>query len=99
MRMVGTAQEPELAFLPWDIPLEAWPEDLVVALPRGISRHIVRFVRLNGIVYAIKEAERELVEREYHLLGELQLARSLVLRPLAPSVIALMLTAKSFPAR
>jgi hypothetical protein len=72
MRMVGTAQEPELAFLPWDIPLEAWPEDLVVALPRGISRHIVRFDRLNGIVYAIKEAERELVEREYHLLGELQ---------------------------
>jgi hypothetical protein len=72
MRMVGTAQEPELAFLPWDIPLEQWPEDLVVALPRGISRHIVRFVRLNGIVYAIKEAERELVEREYHLLGELQ---------------------------
>jgi hypothetical protein len=72
MRMVGTAQEPELAFLPWDIPLEEWPEDLVVALPRGISRHIVRFVRLNGIVYAIKEAELELVEREYHLLGELQ---------------------------
>lgn len=72
MRMVGTAQEPELAFLPWDIPLEQWPEDLVVALPRGISRHIVRFVRLNGIVYAIKEAELELVEREYHLLGELQ---------------------------
>jgi len=72
MRMVGTAQEPELAFLPWDIPLEQWPEDLVVALPRGISRHIVRFVRLNGIVYAIKEAEFELVEREYYLLGELQ---------------------------
>lgn len=72
MRMVGTAQEPELTFLPWDIPLEQWPEDLVVALPRGISRHIVRFVRLNGIVYAIKEAELELVEREYSLLGELQ---------------------------
>jgi len=72
MRMVGTAQEPDLAFLPWDTPLEEWPEDLVVALPRGISRHIVRFVRLNGIVYAIKEAEYELVEREYNLLGELQ---------------------------
>jgi hypothetical protein len=72
MRMVGTAQEPDLAFLPWDTPLEEWPEDLVVALPRGISRHIVRFVRLNGIVYAIKEAEFELVEREYNLLGELQ---------------------------
>jgi len=72
MRMVGTAAESELAFLPWDTPLEEWPDDLVVALPRGISRHIVRFVRINGIVYAIKEAELELVEREYHLLNELQ---------------------------
>jgi len=70
--MVGTAQEPDRAFLPWEIPLESWPEDLVVALPRGISRHIVRFVRLNGIVYAIKETEFELVKREYYLLGELQ---------------------------
>jgi|GEM_PF-4816480 hypothetical protein len=34
--MVGTAQEPERAFLPWEIPLEAWPEDLVLALPLGI---------------------------------------------------------------
>jgi len=57
MRLVGIAAEPELAFLPWDMPLEEWPEDLVVALPRGISRHIVRFVRINGVVYAIKEAE------------------------------------------
>ncbi|MGB4324740.1 MAG: DUF4032 domain-containing protein [Candidatus Nanopelagicales bacterium] len=72
MRMVGTATEPELAFLPWDTPLEEWSDDLVVALPRGISRHIVRFVRINGIVYAIKEAELELVDREYHLLNELQ---------------------------
>ena len=72
MRLVGIAAEPELAFLPWDVPLEEWPEDLVVALPRGISRHIVRFVRINGVVYAIKEAELELVEREYHLLHELQ---------------------------
>ena len=72
MRIVGTATEPELAFLPWDTPLEEWPDDLVVALPRGISRHIVRFVRINGIVYAIKEAELELVDREYHLLNELQ---------------------------
>ena len=33
----------------------ALDSDLVVALPRGISRHIVRFVRINGIVYAVKE--------------------------------------------
>lgn len=69
--MTGIASEPQLAFLPWDRPLETWPEDLVVALPRGISRHIVRFVRLEGVVYAIKEVEWELAEREYRLLTEL----------------------------
>lgn len=71
MQMTGVATEPQLAFLPWDNPLEEWPEDVVVALPRGISRHIVRFVRLEGTVYAIKEVEWELAEREYRLLTDL----------------------------
>ena len=33
----------------------AWPADTLVALPRGISRHVVRFVRVDGAVYAVKE--------------------------------------------
>jgi hypothetical protein len=70
--MTGSLQEPELAFLPWDLPLEEWPEDLVVALPRGISRHIVRFVRINGVVYAVKEVEEAFAQREYELLFDLQ---------------------------
>ena len=71
MRMSGLATEPELAFLPWNVPLEEWPEDVVVALPRGISRHIVRFVRIDGTVYAIKEIEQHFADREYALLGDL----------------------------
>jgi hypothetical protein len=71
MELTGNPDEPELAYLPWRMPLEEWPDDQVVALPRGISRHIVRFVRLNGIVYAIKEVEQPLAEREYHLLLDL----------------------------
>ncbi|HEU5242340.1 MAG TPA: DUF4032 domain-containing protein, partial [Ornithinibacter sp.] len=39
--------DPALLDLPWRVPLEAWPEDLLAALPRGISRHVVRFVRLS----------------------------------------------------
>ena len=69
--MTGNIVEPELAFLPWDLPLEEWSEDLVVALPRGISRHIVRFVRLKGVVYAIKEIEQHFADREYALLLDL----------------------------
>ncbi|MDO8308828.1 MAG: DUF4032 domain-containing protein [Actinomycetota bacterium] len=72
MRLTGSLDEPELAFLPWSTALEEWPDDLVVALPRGISRHIVRFVRLNGVVYAIKEVEQHYAQREYELLFDLQ---------------------------
>lgn len=72
MRMTVAINEPELAFLPWDLMLEEWPEDLVVALPRGISRHIVRFVRISGMVYAIKEVEEHFADREYDLLADLQ---------------------------
>ena len=32
--------------LPWHLPLEEWGDDVVVPLPRGISRHVVRIVRL-----------------------------------------------------
>jgi hypothetical protein len=71
VRLTGSLDEPDLAFLPWTTPLEEWPEDLVVALPRGISRHIVRFVRINGVVYAIKEVEAHYAQREYELLFDL----------------------------
>ena len=71
VRLTGSPSEPELAFLPWALPLEEWPDDLVVALPRGISRHVVRFVRINGVVYAIKELEAPFAQREYALLFEL----------------------------
>lgn len=70
--MTGSPMDPDLAFLPWNVPLEEWPEDTVVALPRGISRHIVRFVKLNGVVYAIKEIEQYYADREYGLLFDLQ---------------------------
>lgn len=71
MQMTGVADQPQLAFLPWNSPLETWPADVVVALPRGISRHVVRFVRIEGAVYAIKEVEFELAAREYRLLTDL----------------------------
>lgn len=61
----------DLLTLPWSTPLEDWPKDLLVSLPRGISRHIVRFARIGGIVYAIKEIFPALAEREYMLLRDL----------------------------
>lgn len=57
--------------LPWDRPLEEWSLDLVVALPRGISRHVVRFVRVNAVTYAVKEVEPRPAHREYALRFDL----------------------------
>ncbi len=71
LRVTAAAGEHDLLFLPWDIALEDWPESTIVALPRGISRHIVRFVRLTGDVYAVKETIEPIAQHEYDLLFEL----------------------------
>ena len=72
LQVTAAPDEPDLLFLPWDTPLEDWPEDQLVALPRGISRHVVRFVRMNGVVYAVKEVGEHLAVREYRLLRDLE---------------------------
>ena len=61
----------ELLELPWDSPLEKWPKAAVAALPKGISRHIVRFVHLGPHIVAIKETTQALAVREYDMLRKL----------------------------
>ena len=61
-----------LLTLPWDVPLEDWVDDrLLEVAHRGISRHVVRFVEVDGMVFALKEIDERLARREYHLLGSL----------------------------
>ncbi|MEI6844632.1 MAG: DUF4032 domain-containing protein [Actinomycetes bacterium] len=64
-----------VASLPWDRPLEEWPEDPSLAEKRGISRHVVRLVRAqdspDSEIYAVKETVSEFANREYRLLREL----------------------------
>lgn len=62
---------PELFDLPWDISLEDWPEDTIAALPKGISRHIVRFIHLGDHIVAVKETTEALAIREYDMLHKL----------------------------
>ncbi|TFI47431.1 DUF4032 domain-containing protein, partial [Micrococcus endophyticus] len=61
-----------LLALPWSTALEDWPEDVLAALPRGISRHVVRFARVGGGVVAVKETTEDLAFREYRLLRRLE---------------------------
>src|SRR5690606_19400120 len=71
LQITAAAPEAGLLDLPWHVPLEDWPADVLAALPRGISRHVVRFVKLSGRVIAIKEIGETVAYREYELLRQL----------------------------
>jgi Domain of unknown function (DUF4032)/Lipopolysaccharide kinase (Kdo/WaaP) family len=72
LRIVANRPDPAIVTLPWSRCLEDWTDDHVVPLPRGLSRHVVRIVRLGHQMYAVKETTEELAFREYRLLRDLQ---------------------------
>ncbi|WP_028050669.1 DUF4032 domain-containing protein [Cellulomonas sp. URHD0024] len=72
LQITAASPDPALLDLPWHLPLEDWPDETLAALPRGISRHIVRFVKLSGRVIAVKEIGETVAYREYELLRQLR---------------------------
>ena len=72
LSVTSAVPDPALLDLPWNLPLELWPDEVIAALPKGISRHLVRFVHLSGYIIAVKETSAELARREYDLLRTLQ---------------------------
>ena len=72
LRIVASRPDPAIVTLPWSTPLEEWTDEYVVPLPRGLSRHVVRIVRLRDRTYAVKETVEEIAFREYRLLRDLQ---------------------------
>ena len=71
-RLLARAEQAAFLALPWGLALEDWPEEHFVEVERGIGRHVVRFVELNGSLYALKELPPRLAEREYRLLTALE---------------------------
>ncbi len=71
MQITAATIDPALLDLPWEIPLEEWPSEVLAALPRGLSRHIVRFVNLSDRVIAVKEIGETVAYREYEMLRNL----------------------------
>src|SRR5450756_2860166 len=68
LEITAARPDPALLDLPWSVPLEEWPDEHLAALPRGISRHVVRFVKVAGKVIAVKEIKSDLAVREYNML-------------------------------
>ncbi|HUQ44982.1 MAG TPA: DUF4032 domain-containing protein [Candidatus Limnocylindria bacterium] len=59
--------------LPWELPLADWPSNLAFrVLPVGPSRHLVRFLVVDGRLIALKEEPTDVAEREYAALGHLE---------------------------
>jgi hypothetical protein len=82
LHIVANRPDPALVRLPWSTPLAEWTDEYVVPLPRGLSRHIVRIVRLGERTYAIKETQEEMAFREYRLLRDLQRLALPAVKPL-----------------
>lgn len=72
LSITAATAEPALLDLPWHLPLEDWPKENIAALPKGLSRHTVRFAHLGDHVIAIKETLFDMAKREYDMLRRLE---------------------------
>jgi hypothetical protein len=65
---------PDFLDLPWEHLLETWDEitPRLIRVERGLSRHVVRMVEYGEAVYALKETEYRLAQREYDMLRRLE---------------------------
>ncbi len=71
IQIAGRSSYSGLVDLQWDRPLAEWDDPRLVRMAHGRSRHVVRFVELEGRVFAVKELGDELAGREYRLLRDM----------------------------
>jgi len=80
---LSASPDANLIPLPWGVPLADWPQDLLVPLPRGLSRHVVRFIRVGTSVYAAKELIEHAALHEYRMLQDLHRLDTPAVEPVA----------------
>ena len=71
LRLVTRPGHPDFLDLPWSQPLADWTDDRIVEIATGIHRHVVRFVNIGGVLYALKELPPRLADREYRVLRQM----------------------------
>lgn len=72
LNITSATVDPALLDLPWELPLDEWPNEAIASLPKGISRHLVRFANLSGYVIAVKETTAQMAKGEYEMLRTLR---------------------------
>jgi len=81
---------PDFLDLPWSEPLADWALPNLIDLPKGISRHEVRFVSYDRGIYVVKELPAVLAHNDYAVLRELEVVG-------APAVAAVGLVERRSP--
>jgi hypothetical protein len=66
------AGHPDFLDLPWSRSLAVWDVPELVDLPKGISRHTVRFLEMAGRIYVIKELPERAARNDYEVLRQLE---------------------------
>ncbi len=72
---------PDFIDLPWDRSIANWDVPELVDLPKGISRHEVRFLGYPEGVYAVKELPTAPARNDYLVLRALEAAHAPAVRP------------------
>jgi hypothetical protein len=72
MEIVTKQGHPDFLDLPWDVPLVDWDHPRLVKMAHGISRHVVRFVRFDDRVYALKATSTGAAQIEYRMLRSMR---------------------------
>ena len=75
------AGHPDFLDLPWDVSLAEWEIENILDLPKGISRHEVRFVQYPEGIYAIKELPTRAARQDYTVLRALEFFGGPAVRP------------------
>lgn len=83
LKITAASSNPKMFTLPWESRWLLGRKTCWLILPRGISRHVVRFVHVGDEVYAMKEITRNVAEREYELLRRLQKLELPTVQPIA----------------
>jgi tRNA A-37 threonylcarbamoyl transferase component Bud32 len=68
------APTPDLLALPWELPLSEWtvPDVPLRDIAVGPSRHLVKFVEVDGQLWAVKELPPHIADKEYGVLRLLE---------------------------
>ncbi len=83
VEMTVRAGHPDFLDLPWETSLTEWTVPNLISLPKGISRHEVRFVQYPQGIYVVKELPVRAARRDYAVLKTLEGFGTSAVRPIA----------------